>query len=131
MQSKQLLCGILFAGALWSKSLHADPPASYSKEFWQAQISKLHLGMKQWEVEEFLPMRSPDQDRWRRDYYTKTYALDRNWSVSANYDMSGFSPINNPHNDLHLFNDKLIKYPRLFRHSNVIDFRIFPWKQPK
>jgi hypothetical protein len=131
MQTKQLLYAILLAAALWPGSLHSAPPSTYSKEFWQAQIKKLHLGMQRWNVEEYLPARSLQQEKWSRNNYTTTYALDQSWSVSATYDMSGFSPVNNPHNDLHLFNDKLIKYPHLFKHSNVVGLPGFPWTKPK
>jgi hypothetical protein len=110
-------------------------PASgdHPKAYWLRQIAKVHPAMQQYIVEKFLPSRSEGSMDFAKDggSYTFTYALDENWSVATDYDRSGFHPENNPYMTMGFPNDKVIRPPRLFRHRNRIDTRLYPAYTPK
>ncbi len=100
----------------------------YTEAFWRLQIRKIHLGMRQGLVEEFLPQRS----EWKQDYakdgesYVATYALDEHWSVAIGYDRSGWHEKNNPYTVMGFPNDRVIVLPRLIKQENKIDGKTWP-----
>jgi hypothetical protein len=125
-----LLACVLVLAVSWQALPVSAAPQAFPKDFWERQIAKVHLGMKREDVELFLPLRSAEIDHWHNASYTVIYALDETWSVALDYDFSGYSPVNNPYGVLHLFDDKLLKTPRLFRHKNS-DSPGFPFVKPK
>ena len=130
MQRACLLSIALFTAFVCGASPAPTPPAAYSRDFWLHQIALTHTGMKQQDVEKYLPYRTEDTEQAVKIGYTLTYGLDENWSITVTYDTSGYTPVNNPYNVMHMFNDRLLKPPRLFRHPNQLTPG-FPFVQPR
>ncbi len=130
MRMPVVLAVVFVLASSWLALPVSAAPQAFPKVFWERQIAKVHLGMNREEVELYLPLRSPETDHWHKGSYTVTYALDENWSITLVYDLSGYSPVNNPYNVLHLFDDKLLKTPHLFRHKNM-NSPGFPFAKPK